>query len=61
MPSAADPVTLVVNSYQVSGFKDIRCTRRCEGLPNDFELSFSPSDPVSGSSAFAYADDPVQV
>lgn len=60
MPSSSDPVILTVNSGQISGWTGVRITRRCEGLPNDFELTFATASPIT-SQPTVQANDSVQL
>ena len=53
-------VSMVVNSSALYGWTDVRITRRCEGLPNDFELSLTATDP-NGLTTLAQANDPVTI
>ena len=56
-----ETVTVVSNGSAISGWENVRITRRCEALPNDFELSFSSLDPTTGSEVAIQAQDAVQV
>ena len=56
-PLAAPPdtVTLTVAGAMISGWTDVRITRRCEAATNDFEVGLTASNPSNGSDVVAYA------
>jgi prophage tail gpP-like protein len=50
-----DTITLTVNGQGVTGWTDVRITRRCEGITNDFELGLTVANPTDNSAVVAYA------
>ncbi|WP_158918059.1 phage baseplate assembly protein [Caulobacter sp. S45] len=50
-----DTITLIVNGQNITGWTDVRITRRCEGIPNDFELGLTALNPSDSSQVVAYA------
>ena len=56
-PIQPDVVTLVVNGQSIVGWTDVRVTRRAEGIPNDFEVGLTASNP-NGTPIIAYAGQP---
>lgn len=56
-----DTVSLVVNGQVITGWTDVRITRRCEGIPNDFEVGLTALNPTDGSAVVAYAGQPCAV
>ena len=50
-----DVVTLTVGGQSISGWTDVRITRRCEAATNDFEVGLTSTNPTNGSQVVAYA------
>jgi prophage tail gpP-like protein len=52
---APDVVSVTVNGQTITGWTDVRITRRAEGLPNDFEVGLTVQNPSDLSAVVAYA------
>ncbi|HWF01547.1 MAG TPA: hypothetical protein VG248_17225 [Caulobacteraceae bacterium] len=52
---ASDELTLVVGDSQISGWTDVRVTRRIEACPNDFEIAFTERFPGEASELLVQA------
>ena len=55
-----DDVTLTVNGQVIEGWTEVRITRRAEGIPNDFEVGLTSTNP-DGSQVVARAGQSVVV
>jgi prophage tail gpP-like protein len=50
-----DVVSVEVNGQTITGWTDVRITRRAEGLPNDFDVGLTVTNPSDLSAVVAYA------
>jgi prophage tail gpP-like protein len=58
---AADEVTITVHGSALSGWTDVRITRRIEGCPNDFDVSMTEKYPGEADAFVVQAGDPCTV
>jgi prophage tail gpP-like protein len=56
-----DTVSVTVNGQVISGWTDVRITRRLEGIPNDFDIGLTVANPTDTSAVVAYAGQPAIV
>ena len=50
-----DTVSVITNGQTITGWTEVRITRRAEAITNDFEVALTASNPSSGSQVIARA------